>query len=65
MKSTVNLRYIQELLGHDSSMTTEPYTDVSKKSIARISTPLEYFSEPNILIHIRWCALHSTLHKKD
>ena len=51
MKYTVNLRYIQELLGHDSSKTTETYTDVSKKSIARISSLLDCFLEYNILIN--------------
>lgn len=35
-----DLRYIQELLGHSSSKTTEIYTHVSAKSIARIKSPL-------------------------
>ena len=37
-----NLRYIQEILGHRSSKTTEIYTHVSTKSIQRIVSPFDY-----------------------
>ena len=37
----VGLRYIQELLGHSSSKTTEIYTHVSKKDLGRIQSPAD------------------------
>jgi len=35
-----DLRYIQSLLGHERSKTTEIYTNVSLKSIQKITSPL-------------------------
>lgn len=41
LESGVDLRYIQELLGHSSSKTTEIYTHVTNKSIQNIQSPLD------------------------
>ncbi|WP_093396555.1 tyrosine-type recombinase/integrase [Thermodesulforhabdus norvegica] len=43
LESGVDLRYIQEILGHKSSKTTEIYTHVSKASIASIKSPIDTF----------------------
>lgn len=41
LESGVDLRYIQELLGHKSSRTTEIYTHVTQKSLQNIRMPYE------------------------
>ena len=45
LEKGTDLRYIQELLGHGSSKTTEIYTHVSKKSLANIKSPLDRIIE--------------------
>lgn len=41
LENGTDLRYIQEILGHSSSKTTEIYTHVSTKSIQKISSPFD------------------------
>jgi site-specific recombinase XerD len=41
LESGVDLRYIQELLGHQNSKTTEIYTHVSNKNLSKIKSPLD------------------------
>ena len=42
LENGTDLRYIQEILGHSSSKTTEIYTHVSTKSIQNIISPFDY-----------------------
>lgn len=41
LENGTDLRYIQEILGHSSSRTTEIYTHVSNKSIQKIISPFK------------------------
>ena len=41
LESGVDLRYIQEILGHKSSKTTKIYAHVSTKNIGRVKSPLD------------------------
>ena len=48
MEQGVNLRVIQEMLGHKSSRTTEIYTKVSSSTLAKVPNPLDsLFVETN------------------
>jgi site-specific recombinase XerD len=41
LESGTDLRYIQELLGHKNSKTTEIYTHVSNRNLIKIQSPLD------------------------
>jgi len=41
LENGIDLRYIQELLGHKSSKTTEIYTHVSSRDLMKIKNPLD------------------------
>ena len=41
LESGTDIRYIQELLGHSNSKTTEIYTHVSSKELGKIRSPLD------------------------
>lgn len=41
LEDKVDVRYIQELLGHDSIETTQRYTHVTDKGLEQIRSPLD------------------------
>lgn len=41
LEGGVDLRFIQELLGHSSYKTTERYTHITEKNISKIQSPLD------------------------
>ena len=47
LEQGVDIRYIQTILGHESSKTTDIYTHVSNKSLAKIKSPLDVILSDN------------------
>ena len=41
LENGTDLRYIQNLLGHSSSKTTEVYTHVTSKALSGLKSPLD------------------------
>jgi site-specific recombinase XerD len=41
LESGTDIRFIQELLGHNSMLTTHRYTHVSLRKITQIRSPLD------------------------
>jgi len=60
LEQGTDLPYIQTILGHESSKTTEIYTHVSKKSLAKIKSPLDVILTNNNKSNSR---LHKTTDK--
>ena len=48
LESGIDLRYIQELLEHKNSKTTEIYTHVSNKDLGKIKSPLDFILNPEV-----------------
>ncbi|PCJ81843.1 MAG: hypothetical protein COA57_13830 [Flavobacteriales bacterium] len=41
LESGIDLRYVKELLGHNSFKTTEIYTHISRKKFQQLRSPIE------------------------
>ena len=55
LENGTDLRYIQHLLGHNSTKTTEIYTHITKHHMAKLKSPLDFIgiSEPCLITHLK------------
>ena len=49
LEAGISTRFIQVLLGHESPVTTELYTHVSRLSLSKIKSPLDQLGSQNLL----------------
>jgi len=66
LENGIDLRYIQELLGHKSSKATEIYTHVSSKNFMRIRNPLDQMLEEKKVVNLKvWIDDTVVYHSKN
>jgi len=49
LKDDVDIRHIQELLGHSSTRTTQRHTYVSRQRVEKVNSPLDWFDETDVI----------------
>lgn len=54
LEQGVDLRYIQNMLGHSSSKTKEIYTQVRSHPLAKIKSPFDNLMESKINVDEGW-----------
>ncbi|MBL7112518.1 MAG: tyrosine-type recombinase/integrase [Bacteroidales bacterium] len=64
LEQGINLRYIQEILGHGSPKTTQIYTHVASHKLGNIRNPMDDFAQQDLGAHTQLCAMFNTLQTK-